>query len=192
MHGSFHAGRLSKAKAAFLSKDVKKTDQPLEYRTLLILPTIYRRWALARLGDLKPWIREWETDGMNAGVEGTGAEDAWGETALTIEQCKITNAKYTGGASDIYTCFDQLPRSMVYHMAHFAGIPDPILTAYCNFQENLETQNAIGGRTRKCTQEVKWYPAGLPFLHGHCRTHHETMDHAHADLHWSSMLQFSR
>ena len=65
------------AKAAYLSKDPDKIDDPLEYRVLLILPTLYRRWASARLNDLKPWIRLWQLHSMYAGVEGFGAEDAW-------------------------------------------------------------------------------------------------------------------
>ena len=48
----------AKAKAAFLSKDTKKTDQPLEYRILLILPTLYRRWAAARLGTMQQQVEE--------------------------------------------------------------------------------------------------------------------------------------
>ena len=64
------------AKAAYLSKDPGKTDDPLEYRVLLRLATIYRRWATARSDDLRPWIRTWETDRINAGTEGAGADDA--------------------------------------------------------------------------------------------------------------------
>ena len=67
---------------------------------------------------------------MYAGIEGAGADDAWYETSLCIEHCRVIGTPYAGGASDIYKCFDQLPRSMVYHLAHVAGLPDGILTAF--------------------------------------------------------------
>ena len=67
---------LQSAKAAFLSKDPAKLDDPLEYRVLLILPVLYRRWASSRLKGLKPWMRKWQLETMFAGIEGFGAEDA--------------------------------------------------------------------------------------------------------------------
>ena len=83
---------LLRGKAAYLSKDSEKTEDPLAYRVLLILPAVYRRWAAARLHTLKPWIRTWQLDNMYAGVEGVGADDAWWETSLTIEYNRVTNA----------------------------------------------------------------------------------------------------
>ena len=59
-----------RAKSAFQSKDQDKIDDPLEYRALLILPVLYRRWASTRLNDLKPWIKEWHKENMFAGIEG--------------------------------------------------------------------------------------------------------------------------
>ena len=40
---------LCSAKAAYLSEDPLRTEDPLGYRVLLILPVLYRRWASARL-----------------------------------------------------------------------------------------------------------------------------------------------
>ena len=109
---------LLQTKASYLWKDTA-----LAYRVLLILSCLYRRWATVRLHDLRPWIRQWEAEGMNAGTEATGSQDAWWETALTMEHCRITGTPFSGGASDIYKCFDQLPRHLVYHLAHSAGMP---------------------------------------------------------------------
>ena len=79
---------LCKGKAAYLVKDVNNAEDPLSYRVLLILPVLYRSWASARLEDLRPWIPEWELEGMFAGIEGVGAEDAWWQTSLSLEFCK--------------------------------------------------------------------------------------------------------
>ena len=45
------------AKAAYLSKDTNDLTDPLKYRVVLILPTLYRKWASTRLKDMKDWVR---------------------------------------------------------------------------------------------------------------------------------------
>ena len=128
------------AKAAFLAKDPSKTDDPLSYRVLLILPTLYRRWASVRLLDMAPWIDEWAMDEMYAGVKGQGAQDGWYKMALYIEAWNLTNGKFTGGTVDIWKCLDQIPRNMLYALATKAGMTDGILNAYRCFQEGMDTR----------------------------------------------------
>ena len=99
-------------KAAFLSKNLAKTEDALSYRVLLILPVLYRRWASTRLNDLRPWVRRWQLEGMFAGTESVGAEDAWFDTALHLELYRVTNTPYSGSAADIYKCFDQVSRPL--------------------------------------------------------------------------------
>ena len=94
-----------------------------------------------RLDDPRHWIRTWEVGGMNAGIEGAGADEAWWETSLVLEHCRIKGIPFAGGASDIYKRFDQLPRELVYHLALVAGMPQEILTAYASFQEKLTVRN---------------------------------------------------
>ena len=80
---------------------------------------------------------------MFAGIEGFGADDAWWETALTMEHHRVTNTPFSGGASDIYKCFDQIARPLQYRIADAAGLPHPILTAYINYQDNLLIRNLL-------------------------------------------------
>ena len=85
------AGRLTHCESHLLSKNNDKTVDALSYRVLLILPVLYRRWATTRLHDLRPWIRQWQLEGMYAGIENVGAEDAWYDTALHLEYYYTTN-----------------------------------------------------------------------------------------------------
>ena len=71
--------QLTQARAAFLPKEGAVYEEILGYRVLTIVPVPYRRWATARLGDLEPWIKEWQTDEMFT-VDALEAEDAWWET----------------------------------------------------------------------------------------------------------------
>ena len=63
------------AKASFLLKDMSKLADPMAYRVLLILPSLYRRWAAARLHNLYPWVSGWANSYMYAGIPGLGAAD---------------------------------------------------------------------------------------------------------------------
>ena len=61
--------QLLHATSAFLPKDINDAANPLSYRVLLIMPTLYRRWAALRLSDLEEWISTWIHPSMMAGVK---------------------------------------------------------------------------------------------------------------------------
>ena len=48
----------------------------LEYRALLLMSGIYRRWESFRLKSLQPWIRGWRTDELYGGMPGRSAKQA--------------------------------------------------------------------------------------------------------------------
>ena len=60
----------------------------------------------------------------------SGAEDPWWETTLQIEHCRLHQKDFSGNATDIFKCFDQLERPLLYHVARIAGFPVQILDAY--------------------------------------------------------------
>lgn len=111
------------ARAAFLPKDEEDPLEPQSYRVLLMLPTVYRLWAKTRLRHLTPWDEDWKTDEMYAGVPGRGAADASYHTALIIENCSLKEEDFTGGAADIYKCFDQIDRTLLHKILKEACMP---------------------------------------------------------------------
>ena len=135
----------TQARAAFLAKDSMKQGDPLAYRILLILSAVYRRWAAVRLHHLGEWIDGWALPEIFAGVQGKGAEQAWYSTALLVEEARLRGINYTGGAADVWKCFDQIQRPMVYKLARMAGMSEKVLNAYERFQETLEVRNVVGG-----------------------------------------------
>ena len=78
--------QMKSARAAFLPKEEEDPLEPQSYRVLLMLPTVYRLWAKTRLRHIAPWVNDWRTDEMFAGVPGRGAADAAYHTALVIER----------------------------------------------------------------------------------------------------------
>ena len=52
--GKAWPSQMHNARAAFLPKEATNSQDPLEYRVLLMLPAVYRMWAKARLKHLAP------------------------------------------------------------------------------------------------------------------------------------------
>ena len=86
---------------------------------------------------------KWQVDGMFAGFVGLGTEDAWYETALEIERHRLNNTPHSGSATDIWKCFDQINRPLLYRIATTAGLPHFFVDAYARFQEQLLIHNAL-------------------------------------------------
>ena len=149
-------------KQFFVKTPPHKIYDPFEYRVLLILPVLYRRWATARLADLKPWVQRWQLPEMFAGVEGCGAEDGWYETSLTMEHFRLTNTPFAGAASDIYKCFDQINRTLLYHILQIAGMPKNIISAYARYQEGLNVYNSLAAGLGEKHIRLNGIPQGCP------------------------------
>ena len=78
-------------------------------------------------------------------MEGQGANDVAYTTAVEIELCRLLGTDYSGGSADIFRCFDQVQRPIVYKVLQLAGIPARVLNAYRNFQEAVMVRNTVGG-----------------------------------------------
>ena len=150
-------------RAVFLSKDAGDTSNPLAYRILKITSGIYRKWGSTRIKDLNQWIQEWDDGAINAGVPGKGAVDAWHTTALDIEYAITNNIKLAGGSIDVYKCFDQLNRELVFALAQEAGMPTRILNAYKEYITNMQTHFQVANTIGKPYQDRASLPQGCPF-----------------------------
>ena len=152
----------TKARAAFLTKGEESDLDPLSYRVLLMLATAYRTWAKTRLEQLHPWIKTWAVDEIYAGVEGQGANDAAYTTAVEIELCRLLDIDYSGGAADIFKCFDQVQRPIVYKVLQLAGMPARVLSAYQSFQEAVMVRNTVDGGLGEEYSKPTSVPQGDP------------------------------
>eukprot|EP00969_Alexandrium_andersonii_P162200 7169210-Alexandrium_andersonii.AAC.1 len=66
--------QLLQARCAWLSKTHTASSDPMSYRGLLLLSTVYRNYA-ERLFHLRAWISAWSPPGLFSGCKGLGAED---------------------------------------------------------------------------------------------------------------------
>ena len=85
----------------------------------------YRLWASTRLRQLNGWISKWKDDALFAGVPQVGALDAWYSQAIMFEEANLDNKAASGASTDIYKCFDQINRELIYLLALRAGMPPP-------------------------------------------------------------------
>ena len=135
---------------------------PMDYRVLLMLSSVYRVYGKVRLAQLQPWIDSWNMPEIYAGIEGKGAADAAYAPALEIEHCRVNGTKYTGGAADVYKCFDQIRRDIVYQLLEKAGMPRRIVLAYRSFQEALTVRNTVAGGMGQTYVRPTSIPQGDP------------------------------
>ena len=124
-------------RAVFLSKDPDDTCNPLAYRILKITSGWYRKWASLRNRNLEDWISSWDIPELNSGVPGKGASDAWMHTALFNELHAINEDEIAGGSIDVFKCFDQIRRDLMYKLAEEAGMPKRVLEPYKRYLEGL-------------------------------------------------------
>ena len=115
----------------------------MSYRPLTITAPLYRAWATMRLREMEPWVRTWALPEMFAGIPEMGAVDAWMEVTATLENHKLDQTHCCGGTADIAKFFDQLRRSLVYRIAAASVMPEPVLTAYETYLENLLVYNCL-------------------------------------------------
>ena len=99
---------------------------------------------------------------MNAGANSNGAEDAWWNTALRHELLRLQGIDYTGGSADIFKCFDQVDRQLLYKMLQKAGFPTRILNAYKQFIEHHMTYNAVASGLGTGHKRENGIPQGCP------------------------------
>lgn len=91
-------------KAALLTKDASKPAVAVDdFRALLMLALLNRKWAAVRLYRLTPWIVSWALEGMFAGVPGQAAEDAWWVMSLVMETALSAGLWVSGGAQSTST-----------------------------------------------------------------------------------------
>ena len=111
---------------------------------------------------MQPWVAEWTTPEMFAGVEGAGAEEVASTTALHIEHCKLTGTQYIGGAADIFKFFDQVQRDILYKLLEEAGMPKRVLQAYQRFLNEMLVFNTVAGGVGEVYHKPTSVPQGDP------------------------------
>ena len=142
---------------------VPSTD-PLDYRGLAILSKVYRLYGVIRLRHLHPWIKTWEHSELFAGTTAPcGAEDAWYLLGLDFELARLTGQPLTGGSADIWKCFDQVQRELLYDLLQASGFPIPVLNAYRSFHEAVQYHNTIGTALGEPHAKPCSIPQGCPF-----------------------------
>lgn len=100
---------------------------------------------------------------MYAGIPEMGAVDAWMDVTATLEDHKLDHTHYCGGAADIAKFFDHIRRSLVYRIVGVSGMPQPVLTAYESYLENLLVYNCFAGGVGEPFRRLCGIPQGCPF-----------------------------
>eukprot|EP00973_Karenia_brevis_P076462 10622962-Karenia_brevis.AAC.1 len=99
---------------------------------------------------------------MHAGQPGIGAEQAWMVTGLELEYAHLAGLPFIGGALDLFKCFDQIVRPLLYILLQLAGIPTCVLHAYVRYHENVFIYNSFAATIGMPHQHRCGIPQGCP------------------------------
>ena len=80
-----------------------------------------------------------------------------------MELARLKGEPCTGGAADIYECFEQIQRPLLYRIMKEAGMPKGVREAYQKFQGNLKVHNTIAGGIGEAYAKPTSIPQGDPF-----------------------------
>ena len=133
-------------KAFFLANTDEPSTDPMDYRIILILSRLYRRWASMRLRDTQDWIKKWQLPIMYAGVPGGGAELDWWHLSVVKEEAFHTEPDIVGATIDIYECVDQVPPPLGQTLLYLTGMPWSILLPYSEMMRNVKDVNVLPQR----------------------------------------------
>ena len=112
---------------------------------------------------MSAWVEKWALPEMYAGVKGRGAQGAWYTTAMDLEKAFVADGTtLTGGAVDIYKCFDQVRREVVHRLLEAAGMPKQITLADRSFLEALVVRNTVAGGRGEPYRKPTSIPHGDP------------------------------
>ena len=94
--------------------------------------------------NLQKVIGKWATGNMFAGVPLVGAGEGWYLTQSAFETIRLAGKQITAGSIDVYKCFDQLNRKLIYRLAKEAGMPSQVLDTYYQYIDNSDVRFQIG------------------------------------------------
>ena len=116
-----------------------------------------------RLKDLALCVDRWACPELFAGTcAPCGAEDAWCESALILELAKLQENPCTGGGTDIYKCFYQIPTELLLDLLWAGECPARVLRAYSSFHKGLVYHNSVAGALGKPHTHRCGIPQGWP------------------------------
>ena len=135
----------------------------MSYRIVKITSTFYRIYGTVRSKDLEEWTSKWALKDMFAGIPGAGAEEGWYLTQFAVETNRLLGIEISAGSIDVFECFDQLSRKLIYALAKEAGMHKKILNTYFAYIDNLDVRFQMGKTLGEKHQDQTSIPQGCPF-----------------------------
>lgn len=89
-----------------------------------------------------------------------------GVPALTLSSIgskMLKGTAATDGWNDIWKCFDQIPRRLLYAIMLLAGMPPQTVSAYQRLHNNVQVRNSVGGGLGESYRKPCSIPQGCPF-----------------------------
>jgi len=126
-------------------KDGSNGD-PLTFRPITVLSTVYRVWAGFRFRSIREWHTKWER-----GSTFQGTEEVYWNALLEFEVAGISGRDAFLSTFDFQKCYDSISWPILFHCLEKRGLDPKILGPMTRFYQNLSRINkfsdgAVGNR----------------------------------------------
>ena len=100
---------------------------------------------------------------MFVGAPRVGADEGWYLTQIVFESMRLHGKEMTADSIDVYKCFNQINRKLIYRLAKEAGMPRQVLDTYFQYIDDLDIRFQIGKTFGKSHIGKCSIPQGCPF-----------------------------
>ena len=104
-----------------------------------MLPSVYRIWASARMGQLDCWFQPWVPQSVFSAGGGRGPVEAWYSTSLDIEGVLsgAADSDVHLFVADVIKSFDTVDRGILDRVLSGLGLPGSFRHAYFEFHAHV-------------------------------------------------------
>ena len=135
---------------------------PMQYRPIILLPFLYRLWAVGSSRTLLPKMLQVAGQHVYGFLPSRRASDLWWLLQAAIESCFFEHGSLTGFNLDLVRCFNYIPRHPIFWGMKRLGLPAATLASWEAGLRQLERRFRVGAEVGPPHHSVCGFPEGDP------------------------------
>eukprot|EP00661_Eupelagonemidae_sp_cell13_P004257 gene4256-1569_t len=138
-----------------------KGARPRKLRPITVTSCIYRLWAGTRVKMMLNWQETWIAQQQHGCRPKSSTMDVWWDLCLNLEYSMLTEQEIGGLMLDWASCFDRIPRDIMFKLLTALGIDHTILAGMKAAYKQMNMRYKFGSFVGE-----QWQPQGASILQG--------------------------
>ena len=140
----------------------KDAELPSQYRPIILLPFLYRLWAVGSARSLLPQMLQVAGQHVYGFLPSRRVSDLWWLLQAAVETSFFDRQEMTGFNLDLIKCFNFIPRDPIFWGMKRLGLPENTLQAWSNGLRQLERRFRLGCEVGPPHRSTCGFPEGDP------------------------------